>query len=112
MSEGLFVPATSKAVFDELVASAGDKPVFVDFYATWCGKCELLKPDLEAIAEQHKTEAVYIMVDVEENDEVAEEFQVESLPTVIYLQGKEKKGEMKGSKPENFKKFMEEVFAK
>ena len=69
-----FVAAPSKSVFDELVASAGDRPVFVDFYATWCGKCELLKPDLEAIADAHKDQAVYIKVDVEENDEVAEEF--------------------------------------
>lgn len=51
------------------------------------------------------------MVDVEENEEIAEEFQVESLPTVILLRGREKKGEMKGSKPENFKKFMEEALA-
>ena len=107
-----FIQATTRAQFDELVASAGDRPVFVDFFATWCGKCELLKPDLEAIAEEHKGEAVYIKIDVEENDEVAEEYQVESLPTLIHIKNKEKAGDMKGSKPENFKRFMEESFAK
>eukprot|EP00347_Sterkiella_histriomuscorum_P018814 403344069 len=106
-----FKAAPTKAIFDEFVAQAGDRPVFVDFYATWCGKCELLKPDLEAIADAHLEQAIYIKVDVEENEEIAEEFQVESLPTVIVLRGREKKGEMKGSKPENFKKFMEEALA-
>jgi thioredoxin 1 len=49
-------------------------PVFVDFYATWCGKCEMLKPELESIAEGNQGKAIYIKVDVEVNDEVAEEF--------------------------------------
>ena len=108
MSEEYFKSATNRAEFDQLVADAGSKPIFVDFYATWCGKCELLKPELEAIADSHKDKAVYIKVDVEENDEVAEEYQVECLPTLILLKGKDKQGEMKGSKFENFKKFMED----
>ena len=107
-----FKHAATKAEFDSLVESAGDRPVFVDFYATWCGKCELLKPDLEAVADAHVDAAVYVKVDVEENEEVAETFAVESLPTVILLKGGVKQGEMKGSKPENFKKFIEEGLAK
>lgn len=69
-----FKPAATKAIFDELVASAGERPVFVDFYATWCGKCELLSPDIEAVADTIKDGAVYIKIDVEENEEVAEEY--------------------------------------
>ena len=107
-----FKHAATKAEFDELVASAGERPVFVDFYATWCGKCELLKPDLEAVASANADAAVYVKVDVEENEEVAETYAVESLPTVILIKGKEKLGEMKGSKPENFKKFIQEGLAK
>ena len=85
-----------------MVAAAGDRPIFVDFFATWCGKCELLKPEIEGAADTFKDKAVYIKVDVEENDEVAEEYQVECLPTLIQLKHKEKVGEMKGSKPGNF----------
>ena len=107
-----FKHAATKAEFDELVASAGDRPTFVDFYATWCGKCELLKPDLEAVANDHADQAVYIKVDVEENEAVAEEYAVESLPTVILIKAGAKVGEMKGSKPENFKKFIEEGLSK
>lgn len=112
MSEELFKQATTRAEFDELVATAGGRPIFVDFFAEWCGKCELLKPEIEAIAAQHKDDAVYIKIDVEQNEEVAEEYQVESLPTVALLKGKDKVSEMKGSKPENFKKFMEEGYSK
>ena len=66
----------------------------------------MLKPELEQIAEENKDKAVYVKIDVEENEEVAEEYAIESLPTVICLKNKEKVGEMKGSKVENFKKFM------
>ena len=111
MSDEHFKQATTKAEFEALVAEAGDKPIFVDFFATWCGKCELLKPEIESVAAGNLDKAVYIKVDVEENDEVAEEYQVECLPTLIVLKGKEKQGEMKGSKFENFKKFMEEALA-
>mgnify|MGYP003598387518 FL=1 len=53
------------------MAEAGEKPVFIDFYATWCGKCELLMPELEALASENKDKAVYLKVDIEENEETA-----------------------------------------
>ena len=85
---------------------AGDKPVFVDFFATWCGKCEMMMPELEALAEENKDKALYLKIDIEENEEVAEMYQVEALPTLICIKKKENQGEMKGSKVENFKAFI------
>lgn len=58
------------------------------------------------MAREHGDKALYIKIDTEENEEVADMFKVECLPTLICLKNKEKAGEMKGSKVENFKKFM------
>ena len=103
-----FKQIETKEEFEKIVAAAGEKPVFVDFFATWCGKCEMLLPELESIAEAHKDGAVFLKIDVEENEEVAEKYSVEALPTLICLKGGEPAGEMKGSKIDNFKKFMSE----
>ena len=56
---------------EKYLAEAGEKPVFIDFYATWCGKCELLMPELEALASENKDKAVYLKVEIEENEEIA-----------------------------------------
>jgi thioredoxin 1 len=102
----IFQHVATKDQFEEVLSKAGDKPVFVDFYATWCGKCEMLKPDLEDIAKSYLDKAYFIKVDVEENEEVADEYKVETLPTVMLIKNKERAGDMTGSKVENFKKFM------
>ena len=98
--------------FQKQLADAGDKPVFVDFFATWCGKCQMLEPELEEIAENNKDKAIFLKVDVEENDEVAMEYEVECLPTLIHIKSKEKVSEMKGSKLDKIKKFFEDEIAK
>ena len=67
MTEEVFVQATTKEEFDSLVTSAGEKPIFVDFFAPWCGKCEILK-ELETIAATYRDKAVYIKIDVEQNE--------------------------------------------
>ena len=110
MSEEL-VDLTSKDQLMEILNKAGDKPVFIDFYATWCGKCEMLMPELEAIAEANKGKGHYLKCDIEENEDIVELYQVEALPTVILVKNKEKAGEMKGSKIENFKNFMAKELA-
>nr|XP_011448860.1 thioredoxin, mitochondrial [Crassostrea gigas] len=58
-------------------------PVIVDFHATWCGPCKLLGPRLEAIISNKEGQVSLAKVDVDENVEIAMEYLVESLPTVI-----------------------------
>lgn len=64
--------------FDEII-SKGD--VLVDFFATWCGPCKMLAPELEEI----KDRVQIIKVDIDENLELCKRFGVMSVPTLIYF---------------------------
>jgi thioredoxin 1 len=70
--------------FNELIA--GDQPVLVDFYATWCGPCQMMQPILEDTAKQLGERVKIIKIDVDKNPLVASNFQVRGVPTLILFQ--------------------------
>ena len=76
-----------KAEFDEKVIKS-EKPVLVDFYATWCGPCKMIAPILEEIADEHP-EYVIAKVNVDEEPELAREFNIMSIPALFVLRGGE-----------------------
>jgi len=68
---------------------AGDKLVLIDFYATWCGSCKTIAPDLEKLAAAHSN-VVVLKVDVDEAEEVAQKYDVSAMPTFkLFHKGKE-----------------------
>lgn len=73
----------NKETFEAEVLQS-EKPVLLDFFATWCGPCKLLAPVLDQIAKEHP-EIKVCKVDVDENQELAASFQVMSIPTLFVI---------------------------
>lgn len=74
--------------FSELIK--GDKPVLVDFYATWCGPCQLMHPILDDVKKEVGEKASILKIDVDKNQELAAKYQVRGVPTfMIFKDGEQ-----------------------
>lgn len=85
-------PHLTDANFEETVKKAG-MPVFVDFYAEWCGPCKLAAPIVEKLADEYSGKVKIVKVDVDENHDTAVKYGIMSIPTVLILEAKD--GEVK-----------------
>jgi thioredoxin 1 len=63
------------------------KPVFLDFWADWCGPCKMLGPTFERLADQYGEKVTFAKVNVDELPEIANKFSIRSIPTLILMQG-------------------------
>ena len=75
----------NKDNFKEIVVD-GDKPVLADFFATWCGPCKMLAPILEQVEAEMSDKIVVAKIDIDECMELAQEYGIMSVPTMILFQ--------------------------
>ena len=67
-----------------------DKEIaLIDFYASWCGPCKKIAPDIEALAEQYEGQVIVGKVDVEEAIDLAAKFKIRNVPTILFIKNGE-----------------------
>ena len=67
----------------EFVELINNEKVLVDFFATWCGPCKMLGPELEKLANNVEDDVIIIKVDVDQHPELASQYRIQSVPTLI-----------------------------
>jgi thioredoxin 1 len=70
---------------DEVVKA--DKPVLVDFYADWCGPCKMIEPVIAQLSKEYDGRAKFVKINTDDNQELAAQFGIMSIPTVMFFAG-------------------------
>lgn len=86
----------NKENFDEIINS--NVPVLIDFYADWCGPCRMVGPIIEEIAEE-RDDVIVGKINVDNDPELAERFNVFSIPTIVVLKNGEEVNRIMGARP-------------
>lgn len=76
-----------------------DQPVLVDFWAEWCGPCKMVAPVLEEIAGEYGDKITVVKVNIDENPQIARQYQIMSIPTMSVFKGGEIVKSIVGAKP-------------
>ena len=82
---GATVTVTDKSFADDVLTS--EKPVLVDFWATWCGPCQALAHAVEEVAREFKGKAKVAKLDVDEAQQTAGQYGIRSIPTLLVFKG-------------------------
>ncbi len=91
----------------------GDKPAIIDFYADWCGPCKMVAPILEQLAAEYEGQIYIYKVDTEAEQELAADFGIRSIPTLLFVPMNDAPQMAQGALPKDaFKQAINDVLLK
>lgn len=88
----------NKSEFDSLLNQS--KPILLDFYADWCGPCQTLLPTVNKLSEEYNGTVEIRKVNVDENKELAAQFQIRSIPALFFIKDNKIVDKVSGLAPE------------
>ena len=90
-----------------------DKPIFIDFYADWCGPCKVFEPTFNSVAEEYKDKVSFYKVNSEQEQEMSIMFGVRSIPTLVMISKDGDTSSNPGALPiDTFKYYVEGLISK
>jgi len=96
---------------EEVIESS--RPVLVDFWAEWCGPCKMIAPSLEELADDYKDSIDVAKLNVDENPNIASDFSIRSIPTLLIFKDGSPVSQIVGAVPKNtIKSKIDEILAK
>ena len=76
-----------------------DKPVLVDFWATWCAPCRAIAPAVEDLASQYKGKVKFTKLNIDDNQDTPQQYGIRSIPTLLVFKGGKVVGQIVGAVP-------------
>jgi thioredoxin 1 len=95
----------------EIKVSKSEKPIVIDFWATWCAPCMATKPVLEKLAKEYADKVQFMPINADDSREVLEQFRVYGIPTVVTLRDGKEVGRVTGAQGEAGYRAMFEALA-
>lgn len=89
----------TNANFADIIA--GEKPVVVDFWATWCGPCRALAPTVEEVAKDYEGKADVAKCNIDDCEDIAAQFGIRSIPTLLFFKGGQVVDRLVGAVPKS-----------